>query len=68
MLPDFNHLTNKKTLIIGELGSGREKFLANLVKQAISKGLEESLTIIDLAPELIMLNNLELGGKIHNYT
>ena len=62
----FDKLIGKKTLILGEIGSGKSRLLAELIGQCILRGLSEETTILDFAPQTITINNWEVGGKISN--
>jgi len=53
----------KKTLILGETGSGKTKLAAKLLQELITQVRPEEITVIDLAPQRIG----EIGGKITDY-
>lgn len=53
----------KKTLIIGEAGSGKTKLLAELLRELIALIPPEKITVIDLAPEKAD----GVGGKLTDY-
>lgn len=60
---DLFRILNKKTLIIGEVRSGKTRLLINLIKQLISNKLTNKLTVIDMAPPRM----LNIGGRILDY-
>lgn len=66
-LISFKDLYNKKTLIIGELGTGKTKLLVKLLTEAIELGLKNEITIIDMAPKVIMLDKKKIGGTLLDY-
>ena len=46
-------LLGKRTLIIGEVGSGKTALTAKIVLDLIAMGLGNEITVIDMAPEKI---------------
>jgi len=56
-------LLGKRTLIIGEVGSGKTALTAKIVLDLIAMGLGNEITVIDMAPEKIF----DIGGKLTNY-
>jgi len=56
-------LLGKRTLIIGEVGSGKTALTARIVLDFISMGLGSEITIIDMAPEKVS----DIGGKLTDY-
>ena len=50
---------NKKTIIIGEVNTGKTNFLLNILKGFLKEG-EKEIALIDMAPESIK----GIGGKI----
>ncbi len=57
---DISDLLGKKTLIIGEVGTGKTKLLITILRKFISEGLSSKITLIDMAPPRI----LDIGGRI----
>lgn len=53
----------EKTLILGESGSGKTLMMAGLLEEAVSLGLADEITVIDMAPM-----QRGVGGKIMDYT
>lgn len=60
---DLSKILNKKTLIIGEAGTGKTRLLIHLVRQLISNELSSKVTLIDMAPPKIF----NIGGRILDY-
>lgn len=56
-------ILGKKTLILGEPGSGKTKVAAELVEQLMAFERLDRITIIDFAPKRIK----QLGGKLTDY-
>lgn len=54
----------KKTLLVGDVGSGKTAFLAEFLKFLIEKGYSDDITIIDIAPSRIH----GVGGSVREYT
>jgi len=59
----IKELLGAKTLILGESGSGKTLMMAGLLEEAVSLGLGDKLTVIDMAPV-----RRGVGGKILDYT
>ena len=58
----LNEIINRRTLIIGEVGSGKTLLTANIVKLLIEKCFKKEITIIDLAP-----NKNKIGVPLNQY-
>jgi len=56
-------LLGKRTLIIGEVGSGKTALSAKILLSLIAMRLSREITVIDMAPKRI----LGAGGKITDY-
>lgn len=54
----------KKTLLIGEVGTGKTLFLVEFLKFLVENGYSDEVTIIDMAPVRIH----GVGGSISEYT
>ncbi|MEM4650142.1 MAG: hypothetical protein QXP78_05715 [Candidatus Bathyarchaeia archaeon] len=63
----FLEFLNKKSLILGEIKTGKTKFTAELLKEAIDLGFSSKITVIDLAPKTKTLNGEFIGLPITNY-
>lgn len=60
---NINNLLYKRTLIVGDVGSGKTRITALIIKHFIDMGFREKITIIDMAPPRIGM----IGGKIAEY-
>ncbi|MCD6368291.1 MAG: DUF87 domain-containing protein [Thermoproteales archaeon] len=60
-LKDF---LEKKTLILGEVGSGKTALTAKILEELVNHGYGDEITVIDMAPDKIG----EIGGKLRDYT
>jgi hypothetical protein len=49
---------NKKTIIVGEVNTGKTVYLGKILKMFVDEG-EKDLTVIDMAPE----STRGIGGK-----
>ena len=59
----FERFIGKKTLIVGEVGSGKTLLLSRFLDQLVRSGLKDRVTVIEMAP------NMEgVGGTVENYT
>ena len=59
----FERFIGKKTLIVGEVGSGKTLLLSRFLDQLVRTGLKDRVTVIEMAP------NMEgVGGTVENYT
>lgn len=62
----LDSVINKKTVIIGEILSGKTRVLARIVGEAVRRGLGRSLTILDFAPNY-RSGGLEVGAPLLRY-
>jgi len=60
---DAEDLLGRRTLIVGDVGSGKTKLLAEIIQQLVKKGYAREITLIDLAPPRIG----KIGGWISEY-
>ncbi|MEM2896598.1 MAG: hypothetical protein QW265_05175 [Candidatus Bathyarchaeia archaeon] len=60
----FKDLYDKRTLIVGELGTGKTRLLIKLLAEAIKLGLKDEITIIDMAPKTIVFGEKKVGGSL----
>lgn len=59
----INNILYKRTLIVGDVGSGKTKLTAQIVKNLIDMGFSSEITVIDMAPQRMGV----IGGKISEY-
>jgi len=64
----FLEFLNKKSLILGEVKSGKTKFTAELFKEAVKLGYGFKIAIIDLAPKTKIFNKEFIGLPLTEYT
>ncbi len=61
---DRGEILGLKTLIIGEVGTGKTRVLAELLEQLVAEGHAREMTVIDLAPPRMG----KIGGTLTEYT
>ncbi|MGC8962112.1 MAG: helicase HerA domain-containing protein [Candidatus Bathyarchaeia archaeon] len=61
-------LIGRKTLILGEVGSGKTRLTAEILKEAVETLNGREVTVIDMAPPPILLGRLKVGGRLREYT
>ncbi len=66
--PSLKEVLGRKTLFLGEVGSGKTRILAEIVEELVDIGLGEETTVIDMAPQKTMVGDLKIGGAIQEYT
>ncbi|MCJ7575025.1 hypothetical protein MUO93_12330, partial [Candidatus Bathyarchaeota archaeon] len=57
----------KRTLIMGEVGSGKTRLTGKLLEKAVSMGLK-GITVLDMAPEATTLKGIPVGGTLQGVT
>jgi hypothetical protein len=60
----FQHAINHSVLIIGDVGAGKTQLTMRLLNEAIATGMNEHLTIIDMAPTTRFVGELKVGGQL----
>lgn len=60
---DIKELLKKKTLIVGDVATGKTKLTSFIIKEMINEGMKNDITIIDMAPE----RKGKVGGKIRDF-
>ncbi len=60
---EYEKLIGKKTLIVGPLGSGKTKLLANILEKFHEMKLERDIVVLDFAPRRVD----SIGGKLSEY-
>jgi GTPase SAR1 family protein len=63
-LIDLERISEKKILIIGDVGSGKTQLTAKIIESLLENKGKDNITIIDMAPSVIP----KIGGKISLYT
>jgi GTPase SAR1 family protein len=57
----------RRTLIMGEVGSGKTRLTGKLLEEAVSTGLQ-GITVLDMAPEATTLKGIPVGGTLQGAT
>ncbi|MBS7622924.1 hypothetical protein KEJ39_04515 [Candidatus Bathyarchaeota archaeon] len=60
----FSSLIRRRTMILGDVGSGKTKLTHRLLKEALTSEDPESITVIDIAPGERIYNGRTIGGVI----
>jgi len=64
----FRELLGKKTLIIGDVGSGKTKMAVELLNEAVLLGYAPQITVIDMAPATTIVKGRKVGGRFPEFT
>ncbi|MCW3988612.1 MAG: hypothetical protein NWE88_00895 [Candidatus Bathyarchaeota archaeon] len=64
----FNDLKGKRTLIRGNVRTGKTRLTVRLLEEAVRLGLAEAITVIDMAPRSQEHEGGSVGGRISEYT
>jgi len=64
----FQDLMGRKTLIIGEAGSGKTSLTARILEEAAGTRSFGEVTAIDMAPPSIVVGGLKAGGRLQEFT
>lgn len=64
----FMDCLGKKTLILGDVGTGKTGITLDLLKQAITLGHARDVTVIDMAPETRWVHGRRVGGALFRKT
>ena len=59
-MDNVNHYMNQRTIIIGDVNSGKTSHTLNILKVFLEAGQAENIAILDLAPGTIR----GIGGKM----
>ena len=60
----FHTARGQSVLIIGDVGAGKTQLTVRLVEEVLAVGLQEQLTIIDMAPTTRFVGTLKVGGQL----
>ena len=63
----FEDCLGKRTLILGELATGKTMLTVKLIREAAQSGYVGEITIIDLAPKTLRYKGRKIGGRIEEY-
>jgi len=64
----FRELLGRKTLIVGDVGSGKTKMAVELLSEAVRLGYGPQITVIDMAPATTIVKGRKVGGKMIELT
>jgi hypothetical protein len=64
----FMDCLGKKTLILGDIGTGKTGITRDLLRQAINLGHARDVTVIDMAPETRWVRGRRVGGALFRKT
>ncbi len=64
----FNDLKGKRTLIRGNVRTGKTRLTVRLLEEAVRLGLAQAITVIDMAPRSQEHEGRSVGGRISEYT
>ena len=64
----FTDYMGKRTLIIGDVGTGKTKLTVELLEEAIKISHGEEITIIDMAPATTFVKGRKIGGRLSEHT
>lgn len=60
----FQNAIGQSVLIIGDVGAGKSQLTIRLVDEAIAAGMQEHITVIDMAPTTRFVGSLKIGGQL----
>ncbi|MEM3381624.1 MAG: hypothetical protein QXI59_00840 [Candidatus Bathyarchaeia archaeon] len=60
----YLELAHRKTLILGEISTGKTSLTARFLKEALQTENPKDITVIDMAPERTIHRGKPIGGKI----
>jgi len=63
-----NEILGRKVLIVGDVGTGKTALTVQILEKFVDLGLENDITIIDMAPKTFFISGKRIGGKLDEYT
>jgi hypothetical protein len=63
----FPPLLGKRNLIMGEVGSGKTRLMAELLEEAVNLGYSEKIAVIDLSPNVEVSPGKVVGAPLADY-
>ena len=60
----FSSMIHRRTMILGDVSTGKTKLTARLLTEALRSEKQESITVIDMAPEERLYKGKPIGGSI----
>lgn len=64
----FLDLLGKRTLIYGEVGTGKTSLTVRLLEEAVRLDYSQEITIVDMAPRNTVVNGIRVGGRLSEVT
>ena len=61
----YKELQGKRTIITGDIGSGKTVLTRKLLMEAIEMG--ENVTVVDFAPDVTIVDGVKIGGYLVQY-
>lgn len=60
----LRELLGKRVLITGDVGAGKTRLTLRLVEEAVELGLNDKVTIVDMAPIVTAARGVKVGGRL----
>ncbi|MCS7385317.1 MAG: hypothetical protein NDF55_01060 [archaeon GB-1867-005] len=60
-------LLGRRTLIIGDVGKGKTSLTLQIVMKLLKLGYSEEVTVLDFAPNKILIEGVQVGGKLADF-
>jgi hypothetical protein len=64
----FRSLLGKRTLIMGDVRTGKTKLTAELLEEAVKLGFSGMITVVDMAPKTRSVKGRTIGGRLSELT
>lgn len=64
----FQKLQAKKTLIMGDVQTGKTQLTLTLIEETLAAGLSHEITVLDMAPSTTQINGIRVGGRLNEYS
>jgi hypothetical protein len=64
----FRGLLGKRTLIYGDVGTGKTRLTVRLLEEALKLDFTREITVIDMAPKSITARGIRVGGRLSEAT
>jgi len=64
----FRDLLGKRTLIMGDVRTGKTRLTAELLEEAVELGFSGVITVVDMAPKTRAVEGRTIGGRLSELT
>lgn len=64
----FKGLVGKRTLIRGNVRTGKTQLTVELLEEAVAQGLSREITVVDMAPVTEVFDGRSIGGRLSEFT